>query len=73
MKTLDHVSRQCQVFHFRTYPEFESLSRFRDKTHFPVFEYNPQFKTKLPFIKLQNKLMKRKLILRRLNKLLNYF
>ena len=34
-------SRQCQVFHFRTYPEFETLSRFRDKTHFP------QFKTKL--------------------------
>ena len=33
-------SRQCQVFHFRTYPEFVSLSRFRDKPHFPVFEYN---------------------------------
>ena len=33
-----------------TYPEFETLSHFRDKTHFPVFEYNPQFKIKLTFI-----------------------
>ena len=38
-------SRQCQVFHFRTYPEFETLFRFRDKTHFSVFEYNPPFRT----------------------------
>ena len=50
MKTLDRFLRQCQVFRFRTYPEFESLSRFRDKTHFPVFEYNPQLVTKLIFI-----------------------
>ena len=37
-------------FPFRRYPEFETLPRFRDKTHFPVFEYNPLFITKLTFI-----------------------
>ena len=35
---------------FRTFPEFETLSRFREKTHFSVFDNNPQFKTKLIFI-----------------------
>ena len=36
LKPLTFLS-QCQVFHFRTYPEFGSLSRFLDKTHFTVF------------------------------------
>ena len=39
-----------EFFHFPTYPEFETLLHFRDKTNFPVVEYNPQFKTKLTFI-----------------------
>ena len=43
-------SRQCQIFHFRTYPEFETLSRFRDKIQFSRYEYHPQFKTKLTVI-----------------------
>ena len=33
-----------------SFPEFEKLSRFRDKPYFPVKVYNPQFKTKLTFI-----------------------
>ena len=32
------------------YPEFKTLSRFRENPHFPIFEYNPQFKTKFTFI-----------------------
>ena len=50
MLNLLTVFKTMSGFHFRTYPEFETLSRLRDKTHFPVFGYNPQFKIKLTFI-----------------------
>jgi len=39
IKSLDcFQDMKCQVFHFQTYPEFETLLRYRDKTHFLVFE-----------------------------------
>jgi len=50
IKTIDRFQDNCQVFHFRTYPKLESLSRFRDKTHFPVFWYNPLFRPKITYI-----------------------
>ena len=44
--------KQCQVFHFRIYLEFETLSRFQDRIHFQ---------------NLQNKSRETKIILWRLN------
>ena len=40
IKTLDRFQDKCQIFRFRTYPEFKSLSRFRDKPHFPEYYQN---------------------------------
>ena len=62
IKPLGPFPRQCQVFHFRTYPEFETLSRFRDKTHLPVFEQS-SIQNKAHYHNLQNKSLKVKIIL----------
>ena len=47
---MDRFQDSVRFSIFRTYPEFETLSRFREKNLFHVLEYTPQFKTKLTFI-----------------------
>ena len=61
IKYLDRFQDNVRFSIFRTYPEFVTMPRFRDKTHFHVFEYNPQFKTH--FHNLQNNSQKTKIIL----------